>query len=109
MKRTMLAALLMAIVSGCGDRKADPEPVQQRKTVEKGPTREDRQAVLDGMLANANLPLDRAESYAKAHGLRIPAGAIDARRKWNAAHPGAERLSGGAEFIQSPIQPRRDK
>lgn len=109
MRRMMLPAMLMATMCGCGEGKVDHAPAQKREAVPKGPTREDRQAVLDGMLANANLPLERAQTYAAAHGLKISPRMVDARRRWDVAHPKRERLSGGAEFIQSPIQPAPDR
>ena len=110
MRRTMCAMALLGILGGCGSKDEDgpaPAPTKVPETIiETRPavttTRvrpEERNAMLDVMLANANIPLSQAERFARENGITIAPERIAAKREMDRRREGLPKLTGGDEFI----------
>jgi hypothetical protein len=112
-----MTLLALSTLSAC-DRKPDPSPppMPLPATGQGGPsaarvtpapkasrvTRADRRAVLDNMMANANVRADEAEAYARASGIDVDSVALRKKRRLEASRGTAGRLVGGAEYMGDP-------
>lgn len=112
-----IALLALSMLAAC-DRKPDPSPPPMAlpsaasghpsagrvPPAAKVPrvTAADRRAVLDNMMANANVRADEAETYARANGLEADPAALREKRRAEASRGAGGRLVGGAEYMGDP-------